>query len=203
LLSATPYASSVSPLLNTRFNLYKQLSIPIGYLPAVAQGTSDRICAALLATPLRSRSANVGRFDAALIKYGGKNEHTTGAALQGLRATQVCVIFDLPPQFLPVSSSSQECSTSVQLAYIEWFKPFRRPDPLTTMFTLSRATRNKQSFAEVIPLDRIVGSIHLVLRFGTHVDRCWKHDSVVKDCARFFFNKWITPHVFYQLQQCT
>jgi hypothetical protein len=60
LLSAAPSASSVSPLLNTRFNLYKQLSIPIGYLPAVAQGTSNWIRAALLATPSRSWSANVG-----------------------------------------------------------------------------------------------------------------------------------------------
>jgi hypothetical protein len=121
----------------------------------------------------------------------------TGTALEGLRVAQVRVIFDCPLQV--VQGTLRSDLMPIQLAYVEWFKPFRQLDQLTNMFILSRATRSGAPIGKVVPLERIVGSIHLLPRFGTHVDPCLSHESVVEECKSFYFNKWITPHTFYQL----
>jgi hypothetical protein len=78
--------------------------------------------------------------------------------------------------------------------------PLCQPDQLTSMFILSQATQSGSPVAEVGPLERIAGSVPLLLHFGTYVDSCLSHDSVLKECTSFYLNKWITPHTFYQLQ---
>jgi hypothetical protein len=202
LLSITP-RSSIMPSPLDRFDVYKQISIPIGPIPAVAQGTVDRIRAVAAPTPSNIQPASISRFDVALLKYDADNEHTKGTALEGLRIAQVRVLFDLPAHFLPESSTLQTRSTPTQLAYVEWFKPFHHRDLLTGMFRLSRAMRSGLPLSEIVPLDRIVGSVHLVPRFGTTTDRRWSHNSVLEQCSSFLLNDWISLHVFYQMRQCT
>jgi hypothetical protein len=195
LLSITP-RPSIAPSPLDRFDIYKQISIPIGPLPGVAHGATDRI----RAIPSNNQPASASRSDVALLKYDANNEHTKGSALEGLRIAQVRVLFDLPSHFLPGSSTP---STPTRLASVEWFKPFHHRDPLTGMFRLSRATQSGLPVTEIVPIDRIVGSAHLMPRFGTNIDRRWSHYLVLEQCRSFLLNDWITPHVFYQMRQCT
>jgi hypothetical protein len=149
------------------------------------------------------RPASAAWFDTVLLKYDAKNDDTKGTALEGVRVAQVRLLFDLPPHLLSVSSTVQPHSTPVQLAYVEWFKPFRPPDTLTGMYTVSRAMRSGRPLVEIVPIHNIVGSIHLVPRFGTDAGRHWRYDAVLEDCSKFLLNDWISLHVFYQLRQCT
>ncbi|KLO05837.1 hypothetical protein SCHPADRAFT_806885, partial [Schizopora paradoxa] len=52
------------------------------------------------------------------------------------------------------------------LAYIEWFRPLREVDPASQLHSITYAKRHGQIHAEVVPLDDIVQSIHLVPKFG-------------------------------------
>jgi hypothetical protein len=201
-LESSAFSSSgARPLLQTinQFDLYKQVQIVKGYLPAVANGTTDRI-RAIPPTGESSlqTSGTPAHFDAALVRFKPENVYTQGTALAGLRVAQVCVIFDLPVRF--ALRSSQSTSTPVRLMYVEWFKPFLQPDPLTGMYTLSRATRSGLPHAEILPLDRLVGSVHLSPRLGTHMDWRLKHTSVLEEWHSFYLNSWITPYTFYQLR---
>jgi hypothetical protein len=74
----------------------------------------------------RQKAASVGHFDTALVTDSPENEYIKHTALEGLRVAQVRVIFELPLHLIP--GALQSNSTPVQLAYIEWFKPFRQPD---------------------------------------------------------------------------
>ncbi|KAG2353376.1 hypothetical protein BDR07DRAFT_1309642 [Suillus spraguei] len=67
----------------------------------------------------------LARFDMGLISDSPHPAHLwTLDAVAGLRVAQVCVIFSLPRQFGTYTRA---------LAYIEWFTPFRTPDPASGM----------------------------------------------------------------------
>ena len=82
---------------------------------------------------------------------------------------------DLFPQ-LPASARPKH------LAYVEWFTPFRRPDPITGYYHLARSTRQGQPNAEIISVDRIVRNCMLVPR--------------KKDEKQYVFNHHIDGHMF-------
>ncbi|OAX37322.1 hypothetical protein K503DRAFT_822070 [Rhizopogon vinicolor AM-OR11-026] len=79
------------------------------------------------------------RFDMALTSDSIRtlSLHT----LEGVRAVQVRVIFTLPRQFGTYSQV---------LAYIEWFTPFREPDPSSGLRQVSHSTRQLHRNAAVI-----------------------------------------------------
>ncbi|KAG1860858.1 hypothetical protein F4604DRAFT_1514049, partial [Suillus subluteus] len=85
------------------------------------------------ATPERLSSGRKpggpARFDMGLISDG---PHPV-LAVAGLRVAQVRAIFTLPRQFGTYTRA---------LAYIEWFTPFRTPDPSSGMRLVSRLTRH-------------------------------------------------------------
>jgi hypothetical protein len=214
LPALTTYIKSTSPSFTNalsasinQFDLYKQVSIAIGYLPGIAQGVEDKVRATAAPASHGTSSSGVAHSDTALVTYTGNPEsrYTKGTVLEGLRVAQVRVIFDLPHHIIRGPSSSEPGpSPPIRLAYIEWFKPFAQPEQLTGMYILSRATRDGLPMAEVVPLDRLVGSAHLVPRFGTDVDKRWRHETVLEQSKSFYLNKWITFHTFYQLQySCT
>ncbi|KAG2043544.1 hypothetical protein BDR03DRAFT_818179, partial [Suillus americanus] len=70
------------------------------------------------------------RFDMALIRVGPRTSHLH--TLDGKFVGQVCTIFSLPRQFGEYSRA---------LAYIEWFTPFRAPDPSSRMRQVSHLAR--------------------------------------------------------------
>ncbi|KAG2340776.1 hypothetical protein BDR05DRAFT_1032465 [Suillus weaverae] len=116
------------------------------------------------------------RFDMALISDGpcSLRLHT----LDGVRVAQVRAIFTLPRQFGIYSRA---------LAYIEWFTPFRQPDPSSRLQQVSRSTRQLRRNAAVIHVDEIMGqSVDVTLRRGN------AHE-VVND---FYFNEFIDSEMF-------
>jgi hypothetical protein len=79
---------SESLLPINRFNLYKQVQIGIRHLPAVADGTDDKICATTGVQSSSLKASSVARFDAALVKCEPEdsNMYTKGTVrtLEGL-----------------------------------------------------------------------------------------------------------------------
>ncbi|KAG2361460.1 hypothetical protein BDR07DRAFT_1216637, partial [Suillus spraguei] len=56
------------------------------------------------------------------------------------------------------------------LAYIEWFMPFRAPDPSSQMRQMSCSTHLFHCNAAVIHVDEIVQPCHLIPKMGQSVD---------------------------------
>ncbi|KAJ7882256.1 hypothetical protein B0H14DRAFT_2340037, partial [Mycena olivaceomarginata] len=51
------------------------------------------------------------------------------------------------------------------LAYIEWFTPLNKPDPISGMFTMHRSTRNHTRNSAVVSVEHIVRACHLMAKY--------------------------------------
>ena len=99
----------------------------------------------------------------------------------GLHVAQLRVIFALPEHL-------RHPHLPNRLTYIDWFTPFRTPHSNSSIFSVSRSERNHGPISEIIPLDSIVSSCHLIPRFGTkYLPAKWDSDSVLEQCKSFFF----------------
>lgn len=97
------------------------------------------------------------------------------------------VIFELPPEFGRLEHP---------LAYIEWYTPFTRIDPLTKMYQVSRSTRNHRANATVITVDRILGPCLLIGKSGQKIDRTWTSENVLDVAPVFYVNAYTTIETF-------
>ncbi|KAJ3554685.1 hypothetical protein NM688_g2979 [Phlebia brevispora] len=125
---------------------------------------------------VRPARGNVpGRFDTALI-----NDGTGGAVgIKGYRVGHVRVIFTIPQRDLASAFSPEKVdSVPEHLAYIEWFTPFRQPDP------------------DHVPLSRIRRSIHLLPRYGAQAPREWTSANVLDHCRTFYANSFGDRHMY-------
>jgi hypothetical protein len=52
-------------------------------------------------------------------------------------------------------------------ACIEWFNPFRAPNPDSKLYSVTRSHRNNARITEIVPLDSIVSNCYLTPKFGT------------------------------------
>ncbi|KAI5983672.1 hypothetical protein EDD15DRAFT_2178657 [Pisolithus albus] len=183
------------------FNLYSRL---VFQLPAVAEVSVSKNKNIVRASPHFTRgprrATEPAHLDFALIRTGDSNPSTDGTCLEGsqysylkgLRVAQVRVIFTLPhhyPKALLVQNPTP-------LAYIEWFTPFHAREPASDMYIVSRSTRMHRRFAEIIPIERIVRSCHLIPDFGKERDSRWTAANVGLMCDRFFVNPYIDYHTF-------
>ncbi|GLB39849.1 putative zn-finger domain-containing protein [Lyophyllum shimeji] len=135
----------------------------------------------------RGRHPSVpANFDTALV-IENPEEYRPSSSLNGLRVAQVRVIFNLPRQFGEFRHP---------LAYIEWFTPLGTPDRVTGMHLVKRSTRAHRRNAEIISVDRIVRSCHLMAKCGREVDRGWTTDNVLEEAAAFWVNPYITVDEF-------
>lgn len=100
---------------------------------------------------------------------------------------QVRAIFDLPPQF---------GNSPLPLAYIEWFTPLGKPDPVSGMYNIRRSTRSRHPNAEIVPVDRIVRSAHLMGKGGRELDKNWTTDNVLDKADSFWVNPYINLDMF-------
>ena len=110
----------------------------------------------------------------------------------GLRVARLKLVFTLPNTLHPVP---------LRLAYIEWFRPFGVRDHTTSMFVVAPATRNQVSFSQVVELEDIVRSCHLIPKFGSVVSLDWTRDNVYDRCNKFFVNPFIDVHSFILFQK--
>ncbi|KAI5985083.1 hypothetical protein EDD15DRAFT_2374582 [Pisolithus albus] len=165
-------------------------------LPAVAEVSVSKNKNIVRASPHFTRgprrATEPAHLDFALIRTGDSNPSTDGTCLEGLRVAQVRVIFTLPhhyPKALLVQNPTP-------LAYIEWFTPFHAREPASDMYIVSRSTRMHRRFAEIIPIEHIVRSCHLLPDFGKERDSRWTAANVGLMCDRFFVNPYIDYHTF-------
>ena len=211
-----PPAFPVLPNNVDRFDAYKRITILQPSNPSAIFPTSvDRLRATPL-VPAKGRCKAVpAHFDVALVQEADANEnqHTRGTYLEGesiylltrvvsnlnntlgLRIAQLRVIFALPEHL-------QHPLLPNKLAYVEWFTPFRAPHPHSGLFLVSRSSRNNEPISEIIPLDSIVSSCHLIPKFGTNfLPAKWDSDSVLEECKSFFLNKYLNIKFFLDLER--
>ncbi|KAG1791759.1 uncharacterized protein HD556DRAFT_1432872 [Suillus plorans] len=125
------------------------------------------------------------QFDMALIADRPRSSHLH--TLEGVRVAQVRAIFTLPHQFDAYSRA---------LAYVEWFTPFKPPDPSSRMRQVSRSTRQLRRNAAVIHVDEIVRPCHLILRMGQSVDLRLRSGNAYEVANDFYFNEFIDGKMF-------
>lgn len=181
--------------LGDRFDVFKGFDIYVPGHPFVGDGKGkDSIRAAPAALHRSGRSTRPAEASTVLAVHGETNEHTQGTALSGLRVARVRVIFSLPPHLRAPGTASK-------LAYVEWFTPFRAPDPVHGMRSVSRSTRGYRPHVTVIPIENIVRSCHLLPAFGRSVKRSWRKRSPLDDpsCKTFYLNPWLDLRTFINL----
>ncbi|KAI0738856.1 hypothetical protein C8Q80DRAFT_1222176 [Daedaleopsis nitida] len=160
--------------LRTRFAVYRRCHVFLPPLRQVSRTPIKDTIRAVPAQPARPlQPASHARFDTVLAH-----------PLSGLTVARVRAIFRLPDFKHP-------------LAYVEWFTPFRRPEPDTGMFKVSHSHyRGGRRRASIIPLTQIVRSCHLLPIWGKHVDPAWTSKNVLDKCTRFFVNPYLRHHDF-------
>jgi len=105
-----------------------------------------------------------------------------------MRVAQVRVIFTLPRQFGTYSQRG--------LAYVEWFTPFREPDPFSGLRQVSRSTRQLRRNAAVVLVDKLVRPCHLIPKMGQSVDPGWTSANVYEVASDFYLNPYIDVDTF-------
>ena len=199
-----------------RFDVYKRITILRPSNPSARFPKSvDRLRATPLVPANGRYKAVPAHFDMVLVHEpdANENQHTRGTYLQGkfikllandvsklenalgLRVAQLRVIFALPEHLRhPLLPN--------RLAYVDWFTPFRGPQPDSGLFSVSRTSRNNGPISEIIPLNSILSSCHLIPRFGTkYLPAKWNTDNVLEQCKSFFLNKYLSIQFFFDLEQ--
>ncbi|KAJ8502841.1 hypothetical protein ONZ45_g11383 [Pleurotus djamor] len=189
-------ASSPQPLhpsLYDTFNGFRCMTVLLPTIPAVGRAEQH---VRIRAWPSKPASpGNKGQpsyFQTVLVKVPDDrpNPHISGTALEGLRVAQLRFIFELPQHL-------RTPQQPYQLAYVEWFNPFRARDPNNHLFQLSRQMHHHLPVPEIIDLSRIQGPCYLIPRFGSECNLRWTSDNVLEECKSFFFARYIDLATFY------
>jgi hypothetical protein len=62
------------------------------------------------------------------------------------------------------------------------------------MYRVTRLTQNDRRRAAVIPVESIIGSVHLLPRFGPIIPPHWNSFSVLDQCNSFYVNPFSDRH---------
>ncbi|KAI9442877.1 hypothetical protein BJY52DRAFT_1206753 [Lactarius psammicola] len=123
-------------------------------------------------------------FDTVLVR--GKHQDVMHGT-NGNRIAQIQVIFQIPTQV--TCSVFLNDNAPTYLAYTEWFSPLSQtPDGNHHMHKVSRLAVGGRRRASVIPVDSIIGSVHLIPRFGLATPRDWNSFLVLELCDTFYVN---------------
>jgi hypothetical protein len=75
------------------------------------------------------------------------------------------------------------------LAYVEWFSSLpATPEAKHSMYKISRLLHNGQRVASIIPVESIIGSVHVIPRMGPVVPPGWSSFTVLDKCQTFYVN---------------
>ncbi|KAF8144661.1 hypothetical protein K438DRAFT_2029075, partial [Mycena galopus ATCC 62051] len=140
-----------------RFDLYNQINLhlpPNRYLSDQPRKSRLR---AVPAVPRKGRHlGSPAIFDTVLV-VEDPSQYVPSSGIQGLRPAQIRAIFLLPPQFGTFPHP---------LAYIEWFTPLNRPDPISGMYTTHRSTAAHRRRASVVSVEHLIRACHLTGKCG-------------------------------------
>ena len=106
----------------------------------------------------------------------------------GILVARVRVIFRLPEGY---------GSYPHPLAYVNWYKPLKKPAPNIRMHEISLSTRTHRQNSSIIPVTDILRSCHLIPVFGKAIDPTWTSESVLDQCKTFYLNPYLRHHDFY------
>jgi hypothetical protein len=106
----------------------------------------------------------------------------------GHRIAQVRIVFQIPRRYIEQVLVSTEASPPTHLAYVEWFTPLpAMPEPKHLMYKVSRMMSRGYQCADIIPVESILRSVHLIPRFGPTPQE-WSSYSVLEQCHTFYVN---------------
>lgn len=185
LLKNLPH-NTIVPGLQDQFDLYRQVVIVMPPDLRVSDVPKRRrIRATPEKLPSGRKPGTPAQFDMALIADRPHSSHLH--TLEGVRVAQVRAIFTLPHQFSTYFRA---------LAYVEWFTPFKPPNPSSRMRQVSRSTRQLHHNAAVIHVDEIVRPCHLIPRMGQSVDLRLRSGNAYEVANDFYFNEFIDGEMF-------
>ena len=111
---------------------------------------------------------------------------------QGLCVARVRILFKLPKVY--------HLTTVHSLAYIKWYTPFGTLDAETGMFVVKLSARSHHVHSEVIEINRIVHSMHLLPKYRRKVNPGWTSQNVADHCWAFFTSPYSNIHMFCLLK---
>ncbi|KAG1898632.1 uncharacterized protein F5891DRAFT_1129435 [Suillus fuscotomentosus] len=185
--------SSISASQYDRFDLFKSVSLRLPRRDHISDLKRLNRVRAHPAIPNRDRRKppSPAHFDVVFVV----EDHQlweSGTGLDGLRLAQIRAIFKLPSHYGKFPHP---------LAYVEWFRPLRDPEPATNLYRLARSTRNQWRFASVISVRDLLQAAHLMPRFGSSkVDVSWINGNVLELADEFYVNPYINFHIFDTIQ---
>jgi hypothetical protein len=114
----------------------------------------------------------------------------------GHRIAQIRVVFKIPDavvaQVFPHTSIPKPPK---HLAYAEWFSPLSATrDTNHQMYRVTRLMHDNKRRATVIPVESILGSVHLLPRFGPMTPHDWNSSSVLEQSNTFYVNPFSDRH---------
>ncbi|KAJ6598608.1 hypothetical protein B0H10DRAFT_2324126 [Mycena sp. CBHHK59/15] len=165
--------------------------------PYTARGPEDSVVDSIHVQPrktLKNGEELPARFDTALVNDGTGD--ITGAA--GYRVAQIRVVFSLPARQIR-TLFSRGINPPKYLAYVEWFSPFRHPEPDHLMYKVNRSLKDGDRLASIIPVANIRRSVHLLPKFGPVAAADRKSSNVLDKCPYFFVNSMTDRHIYATL----
>ncbi|KAF8257271.1 hypothetical protein EI94DRAFT_1759519 [Lactarius quietus] len=132
------------------------------------------------------------RFDTVVV-WG---EHNAGMHTNnGHQIAQVRVVFQIPNKVILNVFPSSDTTIPSHLAYVEWFSPLlSTPDENSLLYRVSRLIHCGRRHSAIIPVERIMCSVHLLPRFGPAAPQDWKSFSVLNKCNTFYVNLFSDRH---------
>ncbi|KAI0083765.1 hypothetical protein BDY19DRAFT_899724 [Irpex rosettiformis] len=174
------------------YNVYKQLKIEQPWNQFISSELwLDRVRAIAPIEPRGRLPALPGVFDLVLViedlaKF--RQQKLAGSSpVDGLRIARLRVIFELPPELGRMAHP---------LAYIEWYTPFQRFDPVTNLYQVSRSSHNRRPNAAIVSVDHILGTCHLAAKCGAEIDRDLTSENVLDRASVFTVNPYLNFHTF-------
>ncbi|KAI0054653.1 hypothetical protein BV25DRAFT_1873302 [Artomyces pyxidatus] len=140
-----------------------------------------------------------GRFDTALVEErppGGDQEERHG--VKGQRVGQVRLVFRLS-ETASAHTFDPQTTTPTHLAYVEWFSKFKpAPEDHHEMYRITRSyeQQGERRMVSIIPVDKLVCSVHLIPRFGPEAPRDWTSGNVLEICEAFYVNSFTDRHTY-------
>jgi hypothetical protein len=107
----------------------------------------------------------------------------------GDQIAQVRVVFKIPENVIDLVFPSVDVTPPNHLAYVEWFTPMPATrDGMNSMYKVSRMFRGGMRHASIIPVEKILCSVHLFPRFGPNTPQTWVSSTVLDECQNFYIN---------------
>ena len=117
----------------------------------------------------------------------------TSDCYSGHWIAQLRVVFQIPKKV--VDDLFPGTSAPTHLAYTEWFSPLSATwDINHQMYRVTRLMHSDQQCATVIPVESILGSVHLLPQFGPITPHDWNGFSVLEKCNTFYVNPFSDRH---------